>query len=252
MFKEEINSKIQSIDRTNLLGISLMGSYSRAESGEFSDIDIVCFTKKETETEVLFVEEKYMVISYVTENEVEKWFTNPELSIEFLYGVTKLISIWENRSYLKNLKIRASSFKWSEDLQIKINQYVNRELIFLIEEVNKGMQGLIFQDNGRMMNCIFGLSHVLAKIICVKKKIFITSDNSKYEQVLLSYKENLETQELIKMVFGEIPLKLEERVKAGLKLYKKISMEFGDGMDAKTEEMVTIANKSVSRILNKK
>ena len=191
-------------------------SYSRGEAGTFSDIDIVCFSEKEREMEVMIVAEKYMVISFVTKNEVEKWFTNPELSTTLLYGVTKLIPIWETNNYLTNLKIRASAFEWKDEMQTAIDKYVNRELVLLIEEVNKGIQGLISQDKGRMLNCIFGLSHLLATIVCVKKKIFIISDNSKYEQVLSSYSKKPKIVELLKMVFGEIPLDLAERTKACL------------------------------------
>ena len=252
MFSKKIIKRIQQIDKTNLLGISLMGSYSRNEHGEFSDIDIVCISKKERELEVLFIEEKYMVISFVTENEVEKWFTNPELSFELLYGVAKLIRIWDSNNYLDNLKWRALSFKGDEVPQLKIDKYVNKELTFLIEEVNKGIQGLISKDKGRMLNCIFGLSHLLAKIIYVKKRILIVSDNTKYEQVLSSYKENREIEQLIKKVFGEVPMNLEERVRAGLKLFIEISNEFMGGMDGKTVRMITTANNSIMWALNKK
>ena len=252
MFTDKINQKIQSIEKENLLGISLMGSHSRGDFGKFSDIDIVCFTKEVIkDVEVFIIDKKLIVISYVTDKEVENWFTSPEKITEILYGLTKLITIWDSNNYLKNLKNRANSFTWNDDLSKKIHKYVNKELTLLIEEVNKGIQGLINKDKGRMLNCIFGLSHILAKIICVKKRILIKGDNYQYEQVLNGYKEQLEITILLKKVFGENPIELEERVKAGLQLFKEISTEFKDEMDKETLKMIKSTNNSIDWILNK-
>ena len=253
MFTKKINKKIESIEKENLLGICLMGSYSRNEAGKFSDIDIVCFSKgKIRDTEVLMITGKYLAISYVQDNEVEDWFTKPELITEVLYGLTKLIPIWDTKNYLENLKKKAISFEWNNELQVKINEYVNRELTLLIEEVNKGIQGLFSKDNGRLLNSIFGLSHLLFKIICVQKKVFIKSDNTKYEQVLSIYEQYPQTVELMKKVFGEIPIKLENRVEAGLRLFKIISTEFKEEMDIKTLKMIRETNTSINWIIENK
>ncbi len=251
LFSPEIIDKIESIDKTNLLGISLMGSYSRQEAGKFSDIDIVCFCKNEKqETQVFIIATKYIVISFVGKNEVEDWFTLPELATEFLFGVKNIVPIWDPKNYLEKLKARAIEFKWDKSIQEKANQYANSELTLLIEEVNKGIQGIMAEDIGRQLNSLFGLSHILFKIIQVKKGIFIIGDNTKYQQITALYENAPTTLKLMKEVFGEVPLELPKRVESGLRLFKIVSQEFLNTMDKPTLEMIAQTNNQIDSILD--
>ncbi len=239
MLPQSILRRVDEIDRARLQGIALMGSYARGEAKLYSDVDVVCFTKeKNKETEVSIVDDKFLVISFVYVDQTPEWFVNPMLITELLYGVQKLVPLWDPYHFLANLKERALNFLWTREIQAQANVYVCKEMKLLIEEVYKGLQGILSRDHGRMLNALFGLSHQLFKIIRVQKGILLRGGNCFYEQVLTIYEDHPLFIRLAKRVFGETVGTLEERVRDGLQLFLLTCEEFNGVLDDSTQMMI--------------
>lgn len=248
MFSNKISKRINEIRKQNLAGIALMGSYSRNEAGRFSDIDIECFTNEEDkEPEVSIIDNKLLVISYANIEEVKEWFTNPKFVVELIHGVRNLIPIWDPSGYLIKIKEKAINLNWTTKLQDKANIQTRKELVSLIEEVNKGIQGNISKDIGRQLNCVLGMSFGLFKIISIQKGIFIKGDNTLFDQVFQVYEKQNDVKKMMNSVFGISPNSLNERVLNGLELYKIISFEFINIFKQIEKEMILDTIKSINQ-----
>ncbi|WP_069650135.1 nucleotidyltransferase domain-containing protein [Caloranaerobacter ferrireducens] len=253
MFSESIAERIKKIDREELEAIALMGSYARGEACKYSDIDIVCFLKEGNEgrlPDIEIVDSKYLVISYVTREETDKWFCDPEKATECISGLRQSKVIWDPNGYLSSLKKRAEEFKWDSSLQEKANNYASRELVSWVEEVHKALQGLLFNDIGRMLNGLYGLTYGLFKVVRVQKGILLTSDNSFFKQVIDYFGEESEFAILGKEAFGiDNTLEVRERVISGLKLFDLITDMLVDILNDDDKEAILLVKDEIRREL---
>lgn len=221
-----IQKIIQDVDKKHCEGIALMGSYATGRAGIFSDVDVVCFRSDgEKEVQVRKIENKYVVVSHVHITMVEKWFRDPVLATEYLGGAALLQPVWDPNEYLRALKHRAKNFRWSKDLQEKANAYACRELVLLGEEVNKGIQGMLTHDTGRMLNSLFGLCLGLVRIERVRRGVLQTSDNDFYPQLAATYAIHPEAIAALERMFGVEEAPLPARVRDGLLIYRRIALE---------------------------
>lgn len=244
-----INDCISGLEKNDDESIALMGSYARNQNGKFSDIDIVYFSECDArETKIKLTKNKYTVISYVNTNEVENWFVDPELATELIGGLKTLIPLWDPKNYLGKLKVRASEFKWNNNLQKKANEFARKEIILLGEEVNKGIQGMISEDDGRMLNCIYGLSLGLTKVLRVHKGILLNSDNDSYYEIMTMYENEPETLQMIKRLFGILDGSLKNKVISGLLLYEKIVNELNYLFIDENEEIIKYLLSNISSV----
>jgi len=242
-----IEECLSGLEKNDEDSIALMGSYARNQNKRFSDIDIVYFTEYDAnEVEIKLTEDRYTVISYINIKEVENWFVDPKLATEFMGGLKTLIPIWDPKNHLENLRKRAIEFSWNQNLQEKADKYACEEIVLLGEEVNKGIQGIISNDNGRMLNCLFGLSLGLAKILRVQKGILIKSDNDFYDEILSIYENEPETLQIIKNLFGIQESPIKSRVLSGLLLYEKIVSELKYLFMGKNQKIIELLLANIS------
>lgn len=108
-------------------------------------------------------------------------------------------------------------------MQDRANAWASDQLVGLIEEVYKGLEGLRRGDTGRLLNARFGLSWLLSKIVRVQRGILISGDNAFYGEVGRAVGA-AEWTTLRRAAFGieedgGVPVPVREQVVAGLRLY---------------------------------
>ena len=242
MFTKKINAKIASIEKEHLDGIALMGSYAIQEEEQYSDIDIVCFTSKSCPVvEIEIIDHKYIVISFVESAKVEKWFEQPMDVSNYMFGLKNMNLIYDPNNYLKDIKNRAIKFEWAEAFDLKANRIIGQELVSLVEEVNKGIQGLLSDTIGKQLNSVYGLAFGLLKLMRIKKRILIKSENTMYSQVLEAYRSNEVICASLKLLLGIKQDSLKNRTIIGLQLFKLFCNEVHAEQDTKTKEILDIA-----------
>ena len=217
---------IQRFDALGVQAIVLMGSYARGEAGSYSDIDVVRFTD---ETKLpgagsYLMDGHLVVVSNVTPEQVERWFSEPEVATDTIMGARSAQTLLDRDSYFAGIQTRAQAFVWDQAMQERANRQASDMLVGWIEEVHKGLAGLHHHDVGRLLNARHGLSWGLGRVMKVQRGILMSGDNAFYDELTQAMGQQSEWVHLLRAAFGieseerKAPT-LSEQVRAGLRLY---------------------------------
>jgi hypothetical protein len=165
-----------------------------------------------------------VVVSDVRATDVEEWFSHPEKALNHIPGLRQAQPLIDRDSCLARLQQRAHTFVWDEEMQTRANTWASEQMMGLIEEVHKGLEGLRRKHIGRLLNARFGLSWLLSRIIQVQRGVFLSGDNDFFTAVENTVGRDTEWARLRRIVFsvegpGDSPPTLDEQVIAGLRLY---------------------------------
>ncbi len=213
-------------DRPDVLALVLMGSYARGDAGAYSDVDLVRFvhTSTATESETLLLDGTLVVISTATEQSVDGWFSEPSEAVETIFGLQTARALIDRGGFFAAVQARAQAFVWDDQLQHKADVWASKELVGLIEEVHKGLNGLVSGDRGRLLNARFGLSWLLSGVIKVQRGVLLRGDNGIYHDLAAVMGADSRWTHLRRAAWGiedsdgHVPA-LRDQVVAGLQLY---------------------------------
>ena len=233
------------IDRFKAPGIqaiALMGSFARGDAGRFSDIDLVQFTREQGETEsdaqTHIINDRLVVVSEVTPDAVNDWFSKPEVASECIKGVQIAKSLWDVEGYFREVQMRARRFVWDASMQRKADRWASQELVGWAEEVHKGLEGLRTGHVGRLLNARHGLSWGLTNVMRVQRGVLMSGDNNSYLEVVASLGEGTEWVKLSERVFGLREQDLANQVRSGLKLYILTVRMLADHLDPNSRQVI--------------
>jgi hypothetical protein len=205
----------------NASAIALTGSRARNDHGNFSDLDLVRFlnTDHPQPARTFLIDGLFVVVSNVTPTETRQLFLHPEKATRYVAGLRTALPLWDPNRTLHRLIRRARAFTWTQAMQQKANAWASRELVGWIEEAQKGLEGLLRNDEGRLLNARHGLSWGLLGVMRVQQGILITSENTTHSQVFARLGKNSPWTRLARQAFGIEPIPLRHQVIAGLRLY---------------------------------
>lgn len=253
MINEILERKINEIDKTNIESMGLMGSYSRGEAKKYSDVDIVCILKKDAgkkSTLIEIIEDKYVVTSFTSIEEMEECFTEPEGATENILGLQQVKILYDPNNTFNNLRLRGMKFQWTKEMQRKADEIAGRWMVGLIEEVHKALQGLLSNDVGRMLNGLFGLTHGLFNVVRVQKGILLNGENSFYNRIVGHDGVDSRFAMFSEKAFGIGESSgIRERTAAGLLLFDEVSDELMNVMREEDKQAVILAKEEIHREL---
>ncbi len=225
MKQPDFENLAEQFDHPDVRALVLMGSYARGDDGPFSDVDLVRFSRDE-ETILEYrgshlIDGRLIVVSDVTPSQVEAAFTQPELAVDVIQGLRLGRALIDKDGFFVTLQQRANSFRWDEAMQEKANRWASRQMVGWIEEVHKGLEGLIRDDVGRMLHAKFGCTWGLARVMCVQRGVLLSGDNALFEEVTHSMGTDSGWTQLLRAAYGvdDEPSMLHQQVIAGLCLY---------------------------------
>jgi hypothetical protein len=201
--------------------ITLKGSYARNTADEFSDVDILrLVTKTDSIIDGSYLQgHKLVTVSTALPNDIEKWFTEPGAATQVIAGLRQAKILYDPENFFAEVQARANAFTWTPELQAKANEEVSKQMVGLVEEVQKALGGLQNNNVGRLLQARFGLSWLLAGIIQLQRGVLIESDNTVVEQVMRAVGLESLWSYWCYRAFGLENPGLREEVVAGLKLY---------------------------------
>lgn len=209
-----------------MYGVALMGSHARGDAQPYSDIDLVCITQKETapEPDTQYIDDQLVVVSYVTLNQTEQWFTEPKQIVEVISNLRQAQILIDEHEIYANLQQRAKQFQWTDEHQAKANAYVDNKLVGLIEEVHKGLNCLKNYHAGRFINANHGLAWGITYITLVYHGVLADGDNGLIIGAQQAVGYDSAWSRLHRQVYGIAPSPtLDEQLRASLSLYKLTS-----------------------------
>lgn len=207
--------------------IALLGSYARGDAGPFSDVDLLFLMPAEASPPartIFLVEGRLVTVNAVFPERIDGWFSEPEQAVNVVAALRDALPVQDPDGLFAGVQHRAHAFTWTAQMQAKADRHASRELVGLIEEAHKGLEGLRRKDTGRLLNARFGLSWLLAGVMRVQRGILGNSDNSFYDDVCASLGQGSRWSRLLTTAFGistaDSPShSLREEVVAGLYLY---------------------------------
>lgn len=207
--------------------IALLGSFARGDAGPFSDVDLLFLMPVAAPPPArasFLVTGRLVTVNAVTPEQIDGWFTEPEQAVNVVAALRDGRALQDPDGQFAAIQQRAHSFTWTVEIQAKADRLASRELVGLIEEAHKGMEGLRRKETGRLLNARFGLSWLLARVMRIQRGILGNSDNSFYADVRASLGQESQWSRLLATAFGiptadNPPPSLREEVGAGLHLY---------------------------------
>ena len=209
------------------LGVMLMGSRARGNAGPFSDVDWIRFAPDDEglpDDGSYLIDGRLVVVSTLTPSAVEAIFSDPIATCDNLMGLRTGQILLDRERHLVQLQRRARDFVWDGAMQHKANAWAAAQMVGIIEEAHKGLEGLRRNDTGRLLNARFGLSWVLSSIIKVQRGVLLSSDNGTWDEINRVVGETSAWVRDRWAAFGidngpGRPPSLREQVMAGLRLY---------------------------------
>ncbi len=233
-------------DAPGVRAIAVMGSHARGDSLPHSDIDLLRLIEADTALEGAgshLVGGHLVVVSDADPQRVETWFTRPEMATNAIVGVREARALIDRGGAFAAVWARACAFEWDAAMQERANAWAGAEMVGLIEEVHKGLNGLIQPHTGRLLNARFGLSWGLCKVMQVQRGVLLSGDNSFYEQLAEAIGRGSRWVHLRRIAFGiedadgRAPT-LREQVIAGLELYVETAALLAGALPSPEAELV--------------
>ena len=247
----DFNSLAQQFIHPDVHAIALMGSFARGEAGLHSDIDLVRFTSNHTpplpDNGSHLINGRLVVVSQVTENDVEQWFSEPEIAIDVMAGVRQAQALVDPHHYFEAIQKRGNQFVWDDTMQQKANRWASQAMVGWIEEVHKGLEGLHRNDVGRLLNAKHGLTWGMARVLIVQRGILLQGDNAFYAQLLADVGENSTWAKWWQIAFGiNEPTTLHEQIVAGLKVYLETAVLLEDALQPNDKPLIQQTTQRIS------
>ena len=218
--KQKILELINKQSDLDAISIVLVGGWARAQVQKHSDIDILRLYPNEVKEKNEFkqLQGEYFSISNISKNEIEAWFSEAQIAVDVIEGLKAAIILKDENDFFASIQNRAKTFVWNPALQKKADIWASKALKGWVEEANKGLNGLLLNDIGRLLQARYGLSWGLSKVVQVSKGILVSGDNASFDEINQAMKEHRNWVELRKKSFG-ISNNLNDAVVAGLLLF---------------------------------
>ncbi|MEZ4658540.1 MAG: nucleotidyltransferase domain-containing protein [Caldilineaceae bacterium] len=215
-------------DGTGVRAIVLLGSHARGEAGPYSDVDLQRLVDgapgELPPGDSHLIDGHLVVVGTVTPAEVAAWFTEPQQATHIVLGLQSAQMLIDRDNYFAQIQARARAFRWDDAMQAKANIYASAQMVGWIEEAHKALQGLMYDDVGRLLLGRFGLSWGLLGLVKVQRGIMLTTENEMLTRVMGSVGTDTEWARLCRTAFGlhetgQPPPSVHDEVRAGLRLY---------------------------------
>jgi hypothetical protein len=228
------------------LGVMLMGSRARGNAGPFSDVDWVRFASDDQglpDDGSYLIDGRLVVVSTLTPAAIEAIFSDPISTCDNLMGLRTGQILLDRERQLVQLQRRARDFVWDDAMQHKANAWAATQMVGIIEEAHKGLEGLRRNDTGRLLNARFGLSWVLSSIIKMQRGVLLSSDNGMWDEVNRVVGETSAWVRDRWAAFGiddgtGRPPTLREQVIAGLRLYVETAKLIDHALPQREGELI--------------
>jgi hypothetical protein len=168
----------------NVLSVVLIGSGSRNELDEFSDLDIhVVMRGSERPPDQIFYRDNRLVnINFLDKANREAMFTDPWYTLKNLAAAREAKIFYDPDGWYKDLQQRAKNFTWlqvAKDADIAVS-YVLAENA---EEIHKILSGLSRGDLEKTLYALTGFMLAISSVAALANGVLCNSENKFWRAV---------------------------------------------------------------------
>ena len=229
-------------DDPGVRAVALMGSHARGDAGPFSDVDLMRLVAADSDVPGAgshLIDGNLVVVSNVPPDTVARWFTDPVEAVKTIAGLRVGRALIDRDGVFAQVQARAHAFVWTPALQAAADVYAGEQMVGLIEEVHKGLEGLRRDDVGRLLNARFGLSWLLSHVMQVQRGVLVQGDNAFFDAMTAAMGVESYWSQLYRRAYGVEAGDLRATVTAGLRLYCECAHLLAGSLPSPAAEMVT-------------
>src|SRR5215208_3355551 len=135
-----LQSSLEKIDSPDIIGVGIVGSYSRGQASKYSDVDFDIFVSRVPENPydrytLRYWDGKLVSLKYTLLDDERSALTNPRRAIWAVPGLRGMNIVLDTDGSLTALQQAAHAFDWSS-LQSAANEYAAEEVMGCAEEVH--------------------------------------------------------------------------------------------------------------------
>jgi len=176
-----IRSTLEQIDSPDVVGVGIVGSYSRGQESKFSDVDLDIFVDQLPENPynrytLRYWDGKLISLKYTLLDEERSALTNPRRAIWAIPGLRGMKVLLDKDGSMAALQQAAQDFDWSS-LQDAADEFAAEEVMGCAEEVHKILNGLARGHESTVLYATWGLVKNMLEAVAVQKGLMIISEN---------------------------------------------------------------------------
>lgn len=183
-----LNTLVDELDSSEIVGIVLGGSYARDDATVYSDVDIACFVRdeKSLSRKRFFYRDGYLVsLATKTIEGVRKDLTRPKTAIWVVPGFSHCRVLVDKYGSVTKLLRDIEAFTWGP-LQEEADNYASFNMMMLVELVHKILSETLKGDDLALSYATSKLFSGLTDVVAVQRGVYVKSDNTYYHQVQAS------------------------------------------------------------------
>ncbi len=182
-----IQSVLEKIDSPDILGVGIVGSYSRGQENKYSDVDFDIFVSKLPENPydrytLRYWANKLVSVKYTLLDDDRSALTDPRRAIWAVPGLRGMKIVLDRDGSMAALQKAAHEFVWSP-LQPAADEFAAEEIMGNAEEVHKILNGLARGHESTVLYATWGLVKNMLEAVAVQRGIMIVSENRYFDLI---------------------------------------------------------------------
>ena len=182
-----IKSVLNKIESPDVIGVGIVGSYSRGQESKYSDVDFDIFVSRLPENEydrytLRYWDGKLVSLKYALFDDELDALTKPRRAIWAVPGLRGMKIVLDKDGALTELQKVAQKFEWSL-LQPAADEFAAEALMGNAEEVHKILSGLDRGHESTVLYATWGLVKNTLEAVAVQRGIMIVSENRYFDLI---------------------------------------------------------------------
>jgi len=239
-----IQSVLETIDSPDVVGVGIVGSYSRGHESKYSDVDFDIFVSKVPENPydrytLRYWDAKLVSLKYTLLDDERSALTNPRRAIWAVPGLRGMKIVLDTDGSLSALQQAAQAFEWPS-LQSAADDYAAEEVMGCAEEVHKILGGLARRNESTVLYAVWGLVNGMLSAVAVQKGLMIVSENRYFDLIQDSVGRDSQWTGAFRAAWGLDPAasQYQSRGAAALTLYRLTAAMFDELIPEKHRDVV--------------
>ena len=230
-----IKSALEKIDSPNIIGVGIVGSYSRGQEGKYSDVDFDIFVSRMPENQydrytLRHWDGKLVSLKYALLDDERAALTNPRRAIWAVPGLSGMKIVLDRNNALMDLQQKAQKFDWSL-LQADADEFAAEQVMHCAEEIHKILSGLTRGHESTVLYATWGLVSNILEALAVQRGIMIVSENRYFDLIQESVGRDTKWVSAFRTAWGldSTSSQYQSRGAGALTLYRLTAVMF-DGL----------------------
>jgi predicted nucleotidyltransferase len=239
-----IQTALKQINSPDVIGVGLVGSYTRGNESKYSDVDFDIFVHQQPESPydrytLRYWDNKLISLKYTLLDDERAALRDPRRAVWAVPGLRGMKIIFDKDGSLTELQKAAQDFEWSP-LQRMADEFAAEQVMHCSEEVHKVLNGLARGHESTVLYAVWGLIKHLPEAVMVQRGLMITSENRFFDMIQESVGRSSKWTSAFRTAWGLDPgaSQYQSRGTAALTLYCLTAAMLNDLIPEKYFEVI--------------